>query len=532
MDARLINEELIALAKCVSAGDFFHCLPRAKRVLESIDRLDESELRNVFLLNVAAVLTDLGAMQPNRTASEEGLRVYEEHKYEIVSVVGEAEYYYNLGNAKCGLLESIGPSKIGFNSIESLIEAKSILWRSVKLHRENGRQVAPQVLVNLANLLKRQFRISEALSFYDRVIQLGLDIPQAWLNRSEALMLLNYVSGSYSIKMLREVKKGYEQALVSQEIPPPWRSHYQQQVEFHEGKIRDACYELDEESDPELDAHETALEFEDFNGIRQFILTNHLSLSEHGLYCNCVGSSRDDLTIPTASGVYGDFVPAMEMVLNRLKSEFSLARRFYYEYQYAKVDDVSDYESCYSELFNGELLGVDVEKLRTAFRVCFGILDKIAAAVCDLYKVHPESGMVYFQGFWQLDRNNRRAIFEKIKTPGLLALYSLATDLNEQKDGELAFYKKWRNDLEHKFLVIYDPEQAGDVYESYKVVGDVIKISEPEFVDNLQQLLQLTRSAIFSFVFCVREKGANEENKDAIYFPRIIGRKDYFGGRS
>ena len=61
---------------------------------------------------------------------------------------------------------------------------------------------------------------------------------------------------------------------------------------------------------------------------------------------------------------------------------------------------------------------------------------------------------IYFQTFWQLDVDNRRQRFEDIKSHGLLALYSIATDLNKNKGGELAFYKEWRNGLEHKFLVV------------------------------------------------------------------------------
>lgn len=119
-------------------------------------------------------------------------------------------------------------------------------------------------------------------------------------------------------------------------------------------------------------------------------------------------------------------------------------------------------------------------------------------------------------------------MFEKIKTPGLLALYSLATDLNERKDGELAFFKQWRNDLEHKFVVIHEQDTPKDLYGSYKMNEEIIMISEVDFIEHLEQLLQVTRSAIFSFVFCVREKGSQEKDTDGIYMQNIISRKDHF----
>jgi len=103
----------------------------------------------------------------------------------------------------------------------------------------------------------------------------------------------------------------------------------------------------------------------------------------------------------------------------------------------------------------------------------------------------------------------------------------LATDLNERKDGELAFFKQWRNDLEHKFVVIHESVDPIDIYDSFKSNDKIITIVESDFLEHLEQLLQITRSAIFSFVFCVREKGLQEKKNDGIYVQNTIGRKDY-----
>jgi len=227
------------------------------------------------------------------------------------------------------------------------------------------------------------------------------------------------------------------------------------------------------------------------------------------------------------SGVVGDFVVPMEIVLNRLKSEFSFARRLYFEYVNNERNHELLHESCFSELFNDELLGLDVEKLRTAFRLCFGILDKIGVAICQLCDLYPPNGNVYFQSFWQLDRDNRRGKFNKHKNPGLLALYSIATDLNDKKHGEWSFLKNWRNNLEHEFVVVYKSETPSDIYNSYGFMKDMIFIKEEEFIEHLKRLLQLTRSAIFSFVFTVRDKAMNEKKDELLYIPHSITRKDY-----
>jgi tetratricopeptide (TPR) repeat protein len=529
MNAKQLNDQLIYLTRLVDIGEFSKSFTKATTLLEKIQTLTNKDLREKFLFNISGLFIDIGGMAKHELAAEIGLKLIEENKNAFIKISGEAEYYYNLSNAKTNLIKESNPFNHTFESIEQLIDIKSLLWKSVKSHKKNCTPTPPETLVNLANILKRQFRLSESLYLYDRVNQLNLDIPQAWINRSETLKILNQVSGSLSLQMMHEVKAGYENIISSQELPPLWKNQYQDYIEHLEKQIAASYSEAGVDiTARETEAHETRQEFDKLSEFRKMILTKHLSLSEHGLYCACSGSARDNLTIPNGSGVIGSFIPAMEMVLNRLKSEFSLARRFYYEYLHEKVDEESMHESCYSELFNDELLGLNIEKLRTAFRLCFGILDKIAAAICDLYNVHPSNGIIYFQGFWQLDQKGRREIFESIKTPGLLALYSLATDLNERKDGELAFFKQWRNDLEHKFVVIHEQKTPNDLYGSYKITDKIIMISEAEFIEHLEQLLQITRSAIFSFVFCVREKGTQEKDPNSIYIQNTIDRKNYF----
>ncbi|MEJ2373827.1 MAG: LA2681 family HEPN domain-containing protein, partial [Sulfurimonas sp.] len=160
--------------------------------------------------------------------------------------------------------------------------------------------------------------------------------------------------------------------------------------------------------------------------------------------------------------------------------------------------------------------GIPVEKLRTSFRLCFGILDKIAIAICELYDVKP-NGQIYFQNFWRLDEVGRRDKFESIKNPGLLALYSIATDLNLHKDGEWSHFKNWRNSLEHGLFIVLEDDYNIDPYDTFYITADIEKISIKEFTKFLEQLLQLTRSAIFSFVFSVRYFALQSDDKGGLH---------------
>jgi hypothetical protein len=509
-------EKLDRLTHLIDIGEFERSFEGTLALLAIVESTqDKGGAYYKMLFNIAGVLTDIGHMQPNSKASRTGLQIMENNQAEIIEQIEEDAFYYNLSNAKSNAIEEKNPFNQSFETIEQLIELKSYFWKTIKFSHKNKGSSPPEYTVNLGNALKQQFRIVEALKCYDDVNLLGLNIPQSWINRSASLILLNRMSNTYSIQMLQQIKEGYENVITSDQIPPLWIEHHKEQIGFHSQKIDEACNEA--EIDQDLYDHETTLkEYEELSDFRRFCLDKHLALSEHGLYCKCAGSARDDLTIPTLSGVAGDFVVPMEMVLNRLKSEFSFSRRLYYEYLTHETENELQHESCFSELFNDELLGLDVEKLRTSFRLCFGILDKIGVAICKLYNLYPPNGQVYFQSFWQLDREDRRERFESVKNPGLLALYSIATDLNDKKDGEWAFFKQCRNDLEHKFIVIHKSDEPSDIYSSYSFMDGIIFMKEVDFIQHLEQLFQITRSAIFSFVFTVRDKAIQTKKDDGL----------------
>ncbi|WP_250655792.1 LA2681 family HEPN domain-containing protein [Alkalimarinus coralli] len=528
MEIESIAIELDRLSEAVGLGQFDEAMNGVDILYQQVN---ESAERNTqfftIISNIASIFIDVGHMKPCADSAKKGLDILNEYKDEVIEKIGEDAYFYNLSNAKSNLISEKNPFKHTFSTIEQLVEIKTDLWKAIKSFSDtNSGKIEPIYIVNLGNSLKQQFRIAEAMECYDLVNSLNRDIPQSWINRSATLIMLNQVSNTFSIQMLEQIKNGYENVLLSKDIPPIWLDHYRNQVAFHQDKINEACKEAGIEPDLH-DSEKTKSEYDELNNYRKFCLDNNLSLSEHGLYCPCVGSSRDNLTIPTAAGVVGDSVIPMEMVLNRLKSEFSFARHLYFEYLSTEKDYELLHGSCFSELFNDELLGIDVEKLRTAFRLCFGILDKIGIAICELFNLYPPNGKVYFQSFWQLDRGSRRELFNHNKSPGLLALYSIATDLNERKEGEWSFLKQLRNDLEHEFVVVHKSDNPSDIYESYEFMDSIVFIQEDDFIEYLRRILQLTRSAIFSFVFTVRDKALKEKQDGALYLPNCIFRQDY-----
>ncbi|WP_252151817.1 LA2681 family HEPN domain-containing protein [Acinetobacter sp. ANC 4862] len=224
---------------------------------------------------------------------------------------------------------------------------------------------------------------------------------------------------------------------------------------------------------------------------RKWCIEKNLTLNIHGMYCSCIANERDNLTL-LEGVVSSKNILQYEQYLNRIKAEFSLVRVLYYE---SKFTDSSkcDFESCYSELNDQEIINIRSEKLRTCFRLCFSILDKLAIFLCHYFSLSIDKNTA-FNNFWY----KNKAILESKINFGLIAINSLIYDLNE-KDGQFGFYKVWRNSLEHHilFLVPDSFDLSNDSTHTY------VKISE--FENSLQNLLQFTRSAIFSTVFAIVE---------------------------
>lgn len=510
-------EAIRQIDTCIERGEFDIAEQLCHQTLRELEACDQTTDYYVNLFTLAGLYTDLGHYARRDDLSHIGFELMDANKEQLLSIIRADQFYYNYANAKSNLISVEDPDNLTFHNIEEFIVVKNCYWKAFKESQNNGDE-SLELLTNLANILKRQLRLSEALRYYDYVLEKNPDIVQAMVNRSDALKTLNMVSESYTIKMLREIAGGYRKASL---LHPMWSEAF----EYQSNEAESLVASFDFVEDDEEDEHATSSEFDSLSDYRKFCIKEHLTLSEHALYCGCIGSARDNLTIPlTQTSIGGDFVPKMELVLNRIKSEFSLARKNYYDYFHPSQDSCDlIHEECFSELFNGEILGLPVEKLRTSFRLCFGILDKIASGICSLYDIGIDKN-IYFQDFWRLDQENRREKFESIKNPGLLALYSIATDLNKHKDGEWAHFKEWRNALEHGLLIIVEDDVYFDPYETLSGSTDIVTVQLNDFIALLKKLLQLTRCAIFSFVFAVRHEGLQTRN--GISIPVTLGIKD------
>lgn len=467
--------------------------------------VDNKNIDLLLFAEIAGAYITLGSEAYDINAVNKGMSLIQNNLNVLKTAVTEDSIDYNLGNGYHAIYKISEKDEPNFfptpeNVKESLFEAKQAYLRAFKkIDLECINDFSIQVLTNLGINLNQSGRIVESLQLFDLVLQYSHEFPQATVSKANGLIdMITATNCQLTISLFVEIyrlfKKASEMNIPHKDINETIETGIKMSAEF----LTENNFNFSElENELSLNNQEYLNHPENI----KFFLDNFLSLSEHGLYCKCNGAKIDDLGI----GFPGFFthdkkIIELELLNNRLKSEFSLARQLYFEFLTINRTDNIHYE----EVVRGIRNGIQHEQLRTSFRLCFGILDKIAEGICYLFDIEiKERENIYFESFWNPKQDPTR--WNKInsfRNIHLTALYSIACDLSKQ-NGEFGFYKIWRNRLEHGLFSLTVDEFENKSWES-KSFSE--KTTEENFENKTKHLLQLTRAAIFSFVYCVRHE--------------------------
>lgn len=459
----------------------------------------------LLLAEIAGSYITIGSESYNITSVEKGLSIFQDNIEILKSAITEDSIDYCLGNGFHAIYKITIQEKDNFfpnpeNVKGSLFDAKQYYLKAFKkINLEQLNDYSIQILTNLGNNLNHSGRVVEALQLFDMVLFHNPTFPQAIVSKADGLRyMLNITNCPITISLFAEIYRLYniasEQKIVLEEI--------RQTVEL--GKEKSANFLTDNNIKLDTLENEFELNNEEYQNHPEnlkFFLDNFLSLSEHSLYCKCNGAKIDDLAIGFPGFVTTDVkIIQLELLNNRLKSEFSLARQLYFDFLNQNQIDNIHYENA----VNGIVNGIKYEQLRTSFRQCFGILDKIAEGLCYLFDLEIKEGEnIYFESFWNSKKKpDRWTAINEFKNIHLTALYSIACDLNK-KNGEFGFYKDWRNRIEHGLFSLTNSDYYDKNWENEMFSN---KTTTENFENKTKHLLQLTRASIFSFVFCVRHE--------------------------
>jgi hypothetical protein len=111
---------------------------------------------------------------------------------------------------------------------------------------------------------------------------------------------------------------------------------------------------------------------------------------------------------------------------------------------------------------------------------------------------------------------------------GLVALYGLARDMSEQREGEWSHLRQYRNLFEHSLCLVCKANASEDLPPWFD--GEPLQsVSRRQMQADAVDMLRFARAAIFYYALLVRAEshdGDSEVRGHAITFPKKLIGKD------
>ena len=426
----------------------------------------------------------------------------------------QCSVHYFLGNLYSELSSLLEEKVSGWrndNYPESLTAAINHFRRAEKLLSEDTRGIKNEVRTNLADALARQGRSIEIFDYWKCDFNIQGEAPfvstlrkaqellwlSVWLNdcnhariyQYEAYLLIKKLQNNLSETDHPRIVNSLKNSLKNDEIA--WLLE-------NGGKLSMSFSDWQKKHNPDSYSVEE-------KQYRAWCLESNLFVNSINDVTKEWIADQDMLQFPdhTVSVREGPYFPYLSAAFSSLKREFCFARFMAFEgvnrihptYENKKLflTDTPDYVR-----YDGA-----VEKIKTAFRICFSVLDSVASLMNSYFecKVKPSS----FSSKWIKEnfRNRDENYF-------IDSLYWLSCDLTDNPvltgnadkwkapKPAIAEIRKIRNAIEHGWLRVAEEGQTRDTKNDFAHV-----ISPEELYKQTLSLLKLVRSAILYFCMAV-----------------------------
>ena len=246
---------------------------------------------------------------------------------------------------------------------------------------------------------------------------------------------------------------------------------------------------------------------------RQWALAEQLFLNPLNVFGRHTVAATDRFGLPSHRSPVGN-PPHFISWFNQLKQEFCMARLLLFEAERQKGQHFSDRELMLVDTLEFSVFGIRHEKMRLAFRVAYGLLDKVAGFLNAYFHLGEKPARVNLRNIWLTKdgRSVRPEFAQKVNWP-LRGLYWLAFDLlgSESLDTdviapEAAELSQLRNALEHRCLVFKE-------FDTTLSPGILETCSIEKFRGHTYMMVRLARASIMYLSLAV---GIEEEARSAL----------------
>src|SRR5690349_221709 len=194
--------------------------------------------------------------------------------------------------------------------------------------------------------------------------------------------------------------------------------------------------------------------------------------------------------------------PVVLGMFNELKQSFASARWLLWEGVNRDSVHFSDHRVILADTLDYASYGLNVEKVRIAFRTAYSIFDKIAYFLNFYLDLGIKGSRIYFRTLWrEKEQGPLRERISSSRNWPLRGLYWLSKDLFEEgmkdsTDPDARALAELRNHLEHKYVKVH--EDLSSIGSDFGPFRDpyAYMVSRRDLERRTLRLMQLARSAL------------------------------------
>lgn len=218
--------------------------------------------------------------------------------------------------------------------------------------------------------------------------------------------------------------------------------------------------------------------------------------------------------------------PAIFGFFSQIKQEYVSARFMLFEGVSSTRFHFSDREVKLTDTLDYSIYSLATEKIRTAFRIAYSLLDKIAFLVNHYWKLDKIKDRINFKNVWMIEGKSQ-LLPELSMKPNLplRGLFWLSKEIfdNDLKNTTAADARELhniRNALEHSYLRVIDG-WAKPFINGRRSDSLGITIGSDELEAKALRIFQIARSALFylSYAIAIEEKNKKIKNSDGLTMP-------------
>jgi tetratricopeptide (TPR) repeat protein len=498
------------------------------KVKELLARPVESMADAEALEHIGGIV-DLGADLRSSEITDKAIQLLDALGARSLSEGHEVLRLYFLSNAYATRVALAGQGAVWVweqtDRQKQIIELRRAIRHPGFEHIDPQRQC--QILTNLANQLNTVGRFVEAIELWDRALALNPNFAMALGNRGAALLHyaralydrrhagLMYVAGHDSLD--RAVAETAEYDAAEPDEVRKWFTNQRDRL------LKNARIENIRES-VALNGDSLG-ETADEKAYRTWCLQNRLFLNP----LNDLGphsiAARDALMLPSLRAPISVLPPPYIGFFNQMKQEFVSARFSYYEGITSQGVHFSDRDVLLYNTLEYPDYCLAVERMRTAYRVAYSLLDKIGFFINSYFAVGYKANQVYFSKVWRDPPGNKPKVsdrFSNYENWPLRGLYWLSKDIYEEElqavtEPDAQALKEVREHLEHKYLqvhqewAVHEPSRGTEDLAIYPLGRKVLSV-------RTLRVLKLVRAALIYLSLAIHREEQRRENSSGAGF--------------